>query len=205
MKNDLIVVDRIEKKLQERREPTIFPLTPTHRKELRNLRDRNIGDMRFRLNTIKDLKLEEYKQKYAKQIEKELEKYEGLSETLNNDWKIRLSKINKILEERKQFEEKIKIDNLKLYIEYDNISKLEVIKCSREFSLDRENKSFEIIKKEFTEKYGKSFEAVGEKINVIVTHYEEAINFGDLEIVKKLYYMMKNADDFFEKISNLKI
>lgn len=203
--NDLIVVDKIEKKLMEKREPTIFPLTPTHRKELRHLRDRNVGDMRDRLSTIRSLKLEEYKKKYFKEIEKELEKYEGLSKNLNDDWKIRMLKINEIIKERKQFEEKFKVDKLKLYIEYDSISKLEVIKSSRDFSLDRESKSLEIIREEFNEKYGKSFDAVGEKIDVLVTHYEEAINFGDLEIVKKLYYMMKNADNFFKKISELKI
>ncbi len=203
--NDLIVVDKIEKQLMQKREPAIFPLTPTHRKELRNLRDANIGDMRFRLNTIKDLKLEEYQKKYSSEIEKELEKYEGLNKTLNDDWVIRLKKINVILQERQKFEEKFKVEKLKLYTDYDNVAKLETVKCNREFSFDRKQKSFEIIEHEFKEKYGKSFDAVGKKIDGVVTQYEEAINFGDLEIVKKLYYMMKNADNFFKKISELKI
>jgi len=203
--NDLVIVDKIEKKLQEPREPTIFPLTPTHRKELRQLRNSNVGNLRSRLSTIETLKREEYEKKYAKEIEKELGKYEGLCETLNTDWEERVKRINKILEERKKLEDKSNVNKLSLNSGYGDVADLSKLEVKREYSLDRKQKSSEIAQEEFNEKYKDKFNAVQKRIDTIVTHYEEAINFGDLEIVKKLYYMMKTADKFFEKVSNLKI
>jgi len=203
--NELILVDKIEKRLQEQREPPIFPLASNHRKELRKLRDDNVGNLRERLHTIKTLKKEEYEKKYAKQIEKELERYEGISDKLNIDWKDRVKKINNILNERKQLEEKSDINKLSLEQDWNDISELKELKPKREFKLDRKQKALEIAREEFEKKYGDKFDAVEKKIGIIVTHYEEAINFGDLEIVKKIYYMMKKSDSFFIKVSELKI
>ena len=42
--NELVIVDKIEKRLQQKREPTIFPLASNHRKELRALREINVGN-----------------------------------------------------------------------------------------------------------------------------------------------------------------
>jgi len=203
--NELILVDKIEKRLQEQREPLIFPLAANHRKELRKLRDDNVGNLRGRLKNIETLKREEYQKKYAKQIEKELEKYVKLSDNLNNDWKERIGKINRILEERKQLEENQGVDNLSINQDYGGLCSLEKLNPKREFSLNRKQKSLEIAKEEFEKKYGDKFNAVEKEIDIVVTHYEEAINFGDLEIVKKLYYIMKKSDSFFIKVSELKI
>jgi len=203
--NELILVDKIEKKLQEQREPPIFPLAANHRKELRKLRDDNVGNLRGRLKNIETLKREEYQKKYAKQIEKELEKYVKLSDNLNNDWKERIGKINRILEERKQLEENQEVHNLSINQDYGDLCSLEKLNPKREFSLNRKQKSLEIAKEDFEKKYGDKFNAVEKEIDIVVTHYEEAINFGDLEIVKKLYYMMKKSDSFFIKVSELKI
>ena len=205
MKNELMIVDKIERQLKEKREPTIFPLTPTHRKELRQLRNANVGDLRDRLSNIETLKKEEYQNKYSKVIEKELEKYEKNCNILNDDWKNILEKINKLLSDRKKFEEDHEVNKLTLKTDYGDVVNLDKIKFSREYSLDRKQKSLDIAEEEFNKKYGANFKQVQKKIDAIVTHYEEAINFGDLEIVKQLYYMMKGADGFFEKISNLKI
>jgi len=203
--NDLALVDKIESKLKEKREPVIFPLASNHRKELRKLRDDNVGGLQSRLRTIEKLKREEYEKKYAKEIEQELEKHEFLSNQLNKDWKQIIEKINKLVDARKILEEKNDISKLYLDVDYNDFSSLKVFKSKREFSLDRRQKSLEIAREEFEKKYKVNFNAVKKKIDIIVTQYEEAINFGDLEIVKKLYYMMKGADKFFDKISNLKI
>ncbi len=202
--NDLILVDKIEKKLQEKREPTIFPLTPTHRKELRQLRNTNVGNLRDRLRIIENLKREEYENKYVKEIEVELRRYEGIIQKLNQDWKERLIKINNIINQRIELEEKSNLTKFSLERDY-GISELQEFKSQRVFSLNRKTKSLEIAKEEFENKYKDKFNEVQKQIDTIVTHYEEAINFGDLEIVKKLYYMMKSADKFFDKVSNLKI
>ncbi len=203
--NELTIIDKIGTKLQETREPTIFPLTPTHRKELRQLRDRNIGDLRDRLTTLETLKREEYEKKYAKQIELELKRYEGILDKLNTDWINRIKKLNNLLDERKKLEEKSDIKKLNLHNDYSDISKLEKVKYERTFSLDRKQKALDIAREEFGDKYDEKFNEVRKKIDEVVTHYEEAINFGDLEIVKKIYYLMKKSDDFFKKISELKI
>ena len=204
--NELILIDKIEKKLQEQREPPIFPLSPSHRKELRKLRDDNIGSLKERLRAIETIKREEYEKKYSKQIEKELERHEGTAKSLNIDWENRIEKINIILKERKQLEEKFDITKLYLNYDYNELSKLnDESKPKREFGFDRKQKALEIAREEFRKKYGDKFKKVEEKIDIIVTHYEEAINFGDLEIVKKLYYMMKKSDNFFIKVSELKI
>ena len=203
--NELILVDKIEKRLQEQREPPVFPLAANHRKELRKLRDDNIGNLRGRLKNIETLKREEYQKKYTKQIEKELEQYVKVFNNLNDDWKERIGKINKILDERKQLEENQKVNNLSINQDYGELSNLEKINPKREFSLNKKQKALEIAKEEFEKKYGDKFNDVEKKIDNIVTHYEEAINFGDLEIVKKLYYMMKKSDSFFIKVSELKV
>lgn len=206
MKNELILVDRIEKKLREVREPPVFPLSPSHRKELRELRNRNIGDLRQRLRTIRDLKQEEYKRKYSSDIKSELENYDKVCKLLNNDWNVRIVKLNKILQERKELEKKYNVDLLKLDHNYNTISQLKEIKEEeRKFSFDSESFANNISEKEFNKKYGKSFEMVSKKIDDVHTKYEEAINFGDLEIVKQLYYIMKSAESFFVDVSNLKV
>ena len=205
MKNELMLADNIEKKLQEKREPPIFPLTPTHRKELRQLRDRNIGGLKDRLSAIKSLKRDEYEKKYAKQIEADIGKYEGVAEQLNRNWECLLTKINKIIEQRKEFEEKIGIAKLDLKNDWEGLGKLELFSTNRKFSFDREEQSLNIAREEFEAKFDDKFNEISKKIDVIVTQYEEAINFGDWEIVKKLYYMMKGADKFFDKVSSLKI
>jgi len=204
--NELILVENIEKRLREKREPPIFPLSPTHRKELRELRDRNVGDLRERLRIIKQLKKEEYKKKYFTEIQTELKKVEHTCKLLNEDWTKRIEKMNEILRERKELENKNDIKCLDLKCSWNKISELKEIKEEeRKFIFDKNDMTNHIAEKEFERKYAKSFELVSKKIDDIYTKYEEAINFGDLEIVKALYYIMKTAENFFDKVNNLRI
>lgn len=206
--NELVLIDKIDKRLQEKREPIVFPLTPTHRKELRTLRDRNIGDLRNRLRTIKSLKLEEFEKKYEKEIQERFSNEKKVCETLNEDWKKRIKEIIKILSMRKCFEKKHNNKFLKLSIDYTTLSELDekrVKNTKRDFSFNEQEATKDISKEEFDKKFSKAFEEVDKKIDEVNTQYEEAINFGDLEIVKELYYIMKKADKFFERISNIKV
>lgn len=204
--NELILADKIDKKLQERREPVIFPLAHNHRKELRKLRDENIGNLRDRLNTIKRLKEEEYIKKHKDEIEEGLVGYEKKCVILNKDWDKRASTINKIIKERKKLEKKYNIPNATINHDYGNICNLNISeKQNRTFKFNRDNAINGIAKKQFEDKFGKPFEMVGKKIDDIHTKYEEAINFGDLEIVKQLYYLMKKAEGFFDKIDMLEV
>lgn len=206
MKNELMLIDEIDKKLQQPRKEIVFPLSPTHRKELRQLRNINIGNLKNRMNTIKRLKKEEYLNKYKKQIEKELENQNEKCVKLNNDWKEKIKQLKLIINDRIKLEEKMNLVHVKKETGYGNICNLEKnFDIKRIFIYKKHEASMSIADEEFENKYGSSFKIVSDKINDIETKYEEAINFGDLEIVKKLYYIMKNVDVLFEKIDKLQV
>lgn len=204
-----MIVKNIEKRLQIPQEVKVFPLTPTHRKELRQLRDKNIGELRQRLNIIKELKKEEYIKKYKKDIQKELKNYQEVSKALNDDWKKIVDKIKLWIETRKKQEDKIKdsIKKLSLNYDYGDIPQLDVSgkTWKREFSTDMVKLTKNIANQEFESKFGVAFQKSQEHIDQLYTMYEEAINFGDLEIVKEIYYKLKKSDDFFNKVSGLTI
>jgi len=207
MKNELAVIKSIDKRLREnKKDRNIFPLTPTHRKELRQLKSKNVGSVSARLRTIKKLKLEEYKKKYYKSISKKVLQVGGIALQLNNDWEQRIIKLNKLINERKDFENKFDLTCLSLDCDWNGIGKLEPLKgISRKYGFNSENIINDVVKKEFNKKYQISFDEVQKRIDDISTKYEEAINFGDLELVKELYYILKSSDNLFEKISNMKI
>ncbi len=204
-KNELTIINKIVNKLQEKREPTIFPLSPTHRKELRKLKNDNIGNLTLQLRTIKTLKTEEYQKKYSKQIEKEIQKHVKTVEILNKDWEYRLAIINTTLKGRKEFEYKHNLTYLYLSHDFTRLTQLEECIGKRKFDINIKDKVLEIATNEFNKKYNDKFMIVQKEIEKITIHYEEAINFGDLEIVKQLYYLMKSSNHFFEKIEKLKI
>ena len=207
--NELAIVNNIEKELQKPVDIKVFPLTPTHRKELRQLRDRNIGELRQRLRTIKQLKTEEYIKKHKKEIQAELRTHEKLIKGLNQDWDKVVRQIKTILRKRKEDESKVKeqLGGFSLSKDYNDISSLDVETktLKRQYSIDIENVSKKIATEEFEKKFGESFQKSQDHIDKLYQMYEEAINFGDLEIVKGIYYKLKNADSFFEKLSEIKI
>lgn len=204
--NDLAIIEKIGNKLQQPRKEIVFPLTPTHRKELRELRNANVGGLRDRLRTIKSLKRDEYYKKYSSDIEKDISKKEIIVKKLNNDWESRKEKLQKILSERKDLEDSFDLKFLCLDTGYNDIAQLKVnMDIKRKYSFDKKSVIRNLSDEEFDLQYKNKFSKVDEIIDDITTKYEEAINFGDLEIVKQLYYTMKNSDKFFTKISDLKI
>lgn len=209
MANELTIIEEIDKKLQMSN-GNVFPLTPTHRKELRQLKSRNVGDLRTQLRVIKDAKKEEYYIKHKVKVEKEIQKKISLLNNLNKDWEERLALIINIIQKRKELEEKNKkvIEEIGIYHDYGNISSLNIDyikKECREIKVDVPKISYRILSKEFKEKFSDDFNNFDEMIDKLNTSYEEAINFGDLSIVKELYYKMKDADKFLEKIRKLEV
>ncbi|KKN55950.1 hypothetical protein LCGC14_0576920 [marine sediment metagenome] len=206
MKNELIIINKIDKKLQEKRDKNVFPLAALHRKELRQLRDSNIGNLRDRLKTIKELKKEEYIKKYSDSIKKGFTDMQNICDSLNKDWKERIQIIQKLLQDRKDLEDKSNVIHLKLNTDYSDICELKKLEeHQREFYYNEKELIKEIGSEGFENKFSKAFDEVTKRIDNIHEKYEEAINFGDLEIVKELYYIMKKADGFFVQISNLKV
>lgn len=207
MKNELTIVQNIEKRLMKPNAVTVFPLTPTHRKELRELKRTNIGGLRSRLQTIQSLKREEYVLKYKSRLIKEIQKKEAQIIDLNKNWLIFIQSLENQLDKRLKLEKQIGITESQVDYGYSSVAKLKLdtSDCNRVISLDSEKISVQQSKELFNEKYKGLFQKVGDKIEDIETKYEEAINFGDLEIVKELYYYMKTADDLFIDIVNLKV
>jgi len=211
MKNELVIINRIEKRLRERRpdHENIFPLTPTHRKELRQLKSENMGGLRDRLRTLKMMKQEEYCKKYSNQIAKEFEKHKKEAKELNLSWQNMADSIRKQILKHKGKEDilKGKIPDLHIDYEWDcNICQLQTYKSKkRTISVDSKQVGETIAKKEFDDKFSMAFQKVDEKLDDLNTKYEEAINFGDLELVKELYYILKNSDSIFEKIKDMEI
>jgi len=214
MKNELMIIESVDKRLQQKRSETVFPLSPTHRKELRELRNNNLGNLRTRLRLIRNEKLQDYKDKYAKEIAKTVETNLKTLNELNNEWDgIKKQLINSLRKHKEKFdkynENKIigvntlgwGCDALK-FLDRDN--ELEEIKRTYYFK-DKLKYSEQIAKDEFDAKYKEAFNKVDKMIDAIQERYEEAINFGDLEIVKELYYSMKNSDKLFKQIENMKV
>lgn len=205
--------EKVENKLQERNEIQVFPLTPTHRKELRALRDSNVGDLRTQLQYIKSEKKKEYFSKYEKEVEKDIKKELSTVEKLNDDWYNNfLPKIKKIMEDRKKFEESLNSENLDVDShwgfltelrtkEFDNVSD----NLRRKFYINISNRKNEILNTEFEENYKNAFYKVSQEIDRLNQAYEEAINFGDLEMVKTLYYKFKDTEKFLEKVRKIQI
>lgn len=207
--NEIVLVKKVEKRLRQPFEPKVFPLTPTHRKELRKLRDDNIGELRRRLSTIKQMKRQEFTKKYRKEIKREIGEFGEVAKSLNKGWDWTLKEIDKLIDAQKNIEKKLEkeISHLKLERAWSDIAELNFIKekHKRKFVLDYEVQIANIAKLKFDEKYKDAFDKTEEKIDLLVTMYEEAINFGDLEIVKEVYYKLKEADKFLDMVNKLKV
>lgn len=203
-KNELMIIENIEKRLKAKREPIIFPLSPTHRKELRNLKSVNIGNLKEQLRNIRKIKQDLYTKKYTLEIQKMLKEKLKICVKLNKDWGERIIKIEKLINERKILEGK----DLNLFTinrGYTDVSSLKVSigDMKREFIIDEERVIKDITQKSFEDKYGSCFKKVMDQIEDLNTKYEESINFGDLEIVKELYYIMKTSGSLFEKLDKM--
>lgn len=208
MANDLVVAEKIEKRLMKPSNPKVFPLAAMHRKELRILKKKNIGELKEQLKNIKVLKKDEYKKKYCKQIEKEISSKVKIADKLNADWLKRIVAINQIIQERIDLEKQSDISNFHVTYGY-HISNLEKQNpesdARRIMGFNIENRAEVIAGEEFDKKFGKKFQDVAKAIENMITQYEEAINFGDLDIVKELYYVMKGSDAFFKKVSEINV
>lgn len=210
MKTELTLYDKIESQLQERRPTTVFPLTATHRKELRELRDRNVGNLRTKLSFIKSEKRDFYTKQYIADIETEVGKKLAHVDKVNSSFVDMISKIKSLVEKQREIEAKAleSIGSCSTENGYDEIEQLRVDAISnnyRRLKVDVSAQSKSIASDEFDKKYGTLFQEAGDKIDKLNEMYEEAINFGDLEQVKEIYYMFKNADSFLDNVAKLEI
>jgi len=176
----------------------VFPLTPTHRKELRELRQKNVGNLRTRLRVVKDEKRKEFMKLHIDRFRKEEKRCRDICHELDNDWKRIQKTVRSILTKRKNLEKRKIVFRHNVRGDYQDF----IFNKRREIVLDS---GFidKISREEFNRKYNERFKFVEDKIQEITDAYEEAINFGDLEMVKKLYYMLKDADEYITKIQEM--
>lgn len=206
MVNDLMIVGKIDKQLREKRpeKDNVFPLSPTHRKELRKLRDSNISGLKERLYNIMKVKKEEFFTKYRDKIENEADKVNPKIDKLNKKFNDMINDLRKSTRELVALEEELGMDNIAVDRDWNDICALEDKHYKREYKKDTK-----LIKKTledmFEKQFGEKFSEVQKKIDKMLEQYEEAINFGDLEIVKELYYQLKDADGFLDSVSKLEV
>lgn len=205
-KNAMVVLENIEKRLMKPRKEgeNVFPLSPTHRKELRQLRDRNISDIKSRLKNIKNIKRDEFKLKYADKIQKQTNIIKQTTDDLNDKWRITLSKINEHISDFKELQENYNLENIRIDSEYSDLANLKFLTTRRHYDVNSEAVE-KVISGLFYDKFNDKFEEVQNQINLLLERYEEAINFGDLEIVKEIYYNLKQADVYLNKVSSIKV
>jgi hypothetical protein len=206
MANDLMIVGKIEKRLRTPRikEENVFPLSPTHRKELRALRDKNISGVKSRLQDIQRMKKDEFFNKYREKIEEKANVINPQVKKLNEKFEELKTEVNNRIEEIKKLENESNMDNISVDSDYSDIARLKTLKSTRVYSKD--SKAIEkALKNMFEERFGERFKTVQQKIDKMLEQYEEAINFGDLEIVKELYYSLKDADGFLDEVAKIKV
>lgn len=206
MVNDLVIVEKIEKRLRAKRPASdnVFPLTPTHRKELRQLRDGNISGLRSRLSDIRSIKQDEFFNKYRKKAEKQIVNVDSQVKVLNNSYESLSNEIKLRINGIKKLETECDMIYISINHDYNDISSLYDFKSKRTYSKNKRAVETQL-KKMFNEKFQDKFKQVQDKIDKMLEQYEEAINFGDLEIVKELYYSLKDADRFLDKVSKIKV
>ncbi len=205
---DLAIIEKIENNLKEPRKEIVFPLQALHRKELRQLRDENIGNLQTQISVIKGKKKDEYKKKYGKEIRQELDEHLVTVQKLNDDYKRFKEKAQKLIQDRRELEKSLVNEYISIdadYYELINLIKNKESKFRREASINIGSQTSNIDDKRYKERYGKAFETVQNEISKLNTTYEEAINFGDLEVVKTLYYKFKDAEILLEKIRKMNI
>lgn len=205
---EIIIIENIDKKLRAKRstKDSVFPLSPTHRRELRQLRDRNLNDVRSRLRVISNIKKEEFSKKYKDKIQKKADEIEEPIKVMNRKFISIVSNVTREINQLKNMESKVDMTYVTIKSCYDGVSQLKssISDYERRYSINDKSikKALESL---FESKFGDVFKKAGMKIDKMMEQYEEAINFGDLELVKELYYGMKDANKFLDSVSNLKV
>lgn len=211
MNNALELAKKIENTSQEIALPrpsvnTI--LTPTHRKELRDLRRRNVSDLQTKIFFIRSQKKDEYIKANQKQIEEELEIQNRAAAKINLSFNKMARQIQILVQKQKLAEDIVLKSNPKLAIQsgYGDIGQLSMNNLpTREVIIKNiPDQAKRIAEDEFKTNFGKAFSEIEENIEKLDQTYEEAINFGDLELVKSTYFQYKNAEAFLEKIRTMK-
>ncbi len=203
--HDLIVIDR---QLRSRKHNS-FPLTPTHRKELRQIISKNIGDLRIKIDLISH-------EKYLEFIAKNEVKFDKIKTEQQKKVDFLMTEFNKMRDKvAKEIENFIVIESETNYIKdiirtdigYSDISRLNIksIEVSyRKYAIS-DDKFNNYTESKFKEVFKDKTQKIYNMIDLYSTKYEEAIVFGDLLLVKDIYYHLKQLETDIEKLRKVKV
>jgi len=221
-KNELIVLEKADKwktTMLAKRDEKIYPIPQQLRKELDILKSAQIGNLTSQLKFIRSEKYKEFCDANQDKIEQEREKTQktiALIETgaakLIADMQAMARKFQateeKLLEGREEFIKKDKGYHWKevmenLGVEDENDADDEKLSCTYQFSEEKFKDT--ALKEEFKRKFGIGFEEAQKAITTLEEKFKEALLFGDIELVKDIYFTMKRADEFLSKVQQMKV
>jgi hypothetical protein len=205
--------------IKSNKDLNVFPLSPTHRKELKQLKDNNIADLRKRFYTIKRLKSEEFKEKHTNKIKEIVEKNLKVCEELNKNYYDFLNSLYSLSKHYKDLEKEnigefIRRQNLynSDFLDLSNSTKEEFIKhFSNKNDKNKQiyyvNESYinTFIEKEFKRKFNKKFDNFLKYIDELEEKFKESVVFGDLLTCKDIYFKMKECDKKLDELNDLEV
>jgi hypothetical protein len=204
-KNLPTLIEKAEKNTAVRKYPMVYPISNDLRKELKKQKDKEIGDIRTQIKTLRDLKFQEFKSKASTfgKIDAILKPVEKRAKMLNKAFIELKEKAKELMKEQKDLEK----DTKYIHIDsaYCDLSQLRVDKESRRVYAVDGDAFDEIAEEMFDKEYKNAFEETYKVLDDISTKFDEAVLFADLEAVKTLYFQMKESKKLFEKIEKMEV
>lgn len=210
MGNEIEVIQKLENKIQTAKESNLFPLAQAHRKELRELRDAHIGNLKKRVAVIKDAKKQEYLKKYEQDGKDKRAELVIETQELNAEAEQKLLELKEIYDRMKAKEEELEEI-------YGSCASIRSDVYGLEDSLSFKHRALNLIlevnnnfnkrylERKFNDQYNEVFKAATDELDRYDKVFEEALVFGDLETVRDIYYTLTKADDFLQKLSEVEI
>lgn len=106
-----------------------------------------------------------------------------------------------------EWEKRDKIDEEKRLLQ-ERLNEIEQgKKDSQSFLLTFDEKAYrkDVLETEFKEKFGKPFGEAQSRINQLELQFDESLLFGDMEVAKKVYYNLRQAEQFIDQLTNMRL
>jgi hypothetical protein len=206
-------VDKWKKWMQKRSEKRKYPIPTSLRKELMELKNAHMGNLNSQLKFLKKEKYKEYCEANQDKIETMRTQTSKVIKNLNEEWEYLLESMLVSYEEYRKSLEEI-YDGKEMFIQvrkgYDWNKVEEYLKNPKSkdncrFDFDEHKFRDEVLKKDFEDRYGAGFKEAQQNINILEEKFQEAIVFGDIDLVKEIYFTLKDADQFLDRVANTKV
>ena len=193
MNNEIIVRKDVEDRLRKfRTDHKKSPIPQNLRDKLVELKGKTIGNLRKQVKTIKDLKRAEFEKNNSDIINTELVKKMQPAHEF-------VIEMQKLVDKIKELENEKPVGVERNSYTYDQLNRMFTISNSSKRELKNE-----IIKSLFA-KWTEKFDGVAAKLQEYEDLYEEVVLFGDVELVKEVYYKLKKAERLVNSLETLKV